>query len=286
MNTSSQAQSLLYQPLQYHDSFRLLKVKFNASRGVWVGTLVEARIPSTHCTVDAPNYIALSYVWGEPTFNVANVDSIEINLSLGEAFGHLLFRITEQRELQIWVDQLCINQRDIKEKEQQVKLMWRIFAGAKQVIGWLGPAFEGSDEALDDLIVFAGAHDNASEGQYPQLIRRRFGEHPSVEAIFSYIGNIMLLGSDLRARMLRLFSLSWFSRRWIAQEVCLASDLLVCCGCRSISGEQLFQAISLIQMVVFQLVSPWLGFRGHFAMPSHFSRHETLCRMHSRAHVM
>ncbi|KAK3045827.1 hypothetical protein LTR09_012633 [Extremus antarcticus] len=146
--------------------------------------------------------------------------------------------------------------------------MWRIFAGAEQVIGWLGPTFQGSDEALADIIVFAGAPDEASREQIAQVMLCCFGEHFTLDAVLSYIGGVMLLGSDRRSRMLRLFSLPWFRRRWIAQEACLASNLRIYCGLSSISGMQLFRAISLIQAIIVHGVSPWLQrpFRNAFAL--------------------
>jgi len=42
------------------------------------------------------------------------------------------------KTITVWLDQICINQGDEDEKEQQVKLMARIYSQARQVIGWLG----------------------------------------------------------------------------------------------------------------------------------------------------
>ncbi len=268
MNMSNKAESLLYRPLQHHDSFRLLRLRLCPSGDAWEGTLVEDRLPSDCCNPDAAKYIALSYVWGDLTFNVPSEDSIEISPSLTTALGHILYTAAKAGRLNIWIDQFCINQRDIKEKDHQVHLMWRIFAGAEQVIGWLGPTFQGSDEALADIIVFAGAPDEASREQIAQVMLCCFGEHFTLDAVLSYIGGVMLLGSDRRSRMLRLFSLPWFRRRWIAQEACLASNLRIYCGLSSISGMQLFRAISLIQAIIVHGVSPWLQrpFRNAFAL--------------------
>ncbi|KAK3485259.1 uncharacterized protein B0T23DRAFT_389984 [Neurospora hispaniola] len=53
--------------------------------------------------------------------------------------------------LTLWIDQLCINQSDSDEKAVQVGLMSQIYSRAKQVLIWLGPAADGSDEVMDVL---------------------------------------------------------------------------------------------------------------------------------------
>jgi hypothetical protein len=52
----------------------------------------------------------------------------------------------------IWVDSICINQKDDKEKEHQVLLMRQIFSKARKVYIWLGKGTEQSDHAIDWLV--------------------------------------------------------------------------------------------------------------------------------------
>lgn len=235
---------------------------------------MEHRIPSDPGAADAPKYVALSYVWGDQTFNVPAEDAAEFSFSVSAALGHVLYGVTEAGSPWIWIDQFCVNQRNVKEKEQQVSTMWRIYANAEKVIGWLGPAFEGSETVFDDLIVFSGAEetDQATQEQLLRIVRSLFGEqassHDMLSSILSYIGQVVLLGSGLRSRMIHFFSLPWFGRRWIAQEACLASNLHIHCGLRSISGRQLFRAIAGIQSILVYSASPWLQrpFRNAFAL--------------------
>lgn len=265
---SERTESVLYAPLQHRESFRLLKMRPNPSGDTWGGTLVEDRLPLDRCTVNVTKYVAVSYAWGDPTFNVPSEDSIEISLSLSTALGHILFEAAEAGRINIWIDQICINQRKYEERKQQVSLMSRIFAGAEQVIGWLGPAFEGSDEALDDLILFAGACDEASQDEFLRVARCRFGQDLTRNSVAEYYASILRLGSESRLRLIRLLTLPWFQRRWVAQEACLASNLRVHCGHRSISGAQLFRAIKGIQTIITPIVSPWLQrpFRNAFTL--------------------
>ena len=38
----------------------------------------------------------------------------------------------------IWVDAFCINQADIREKNEQISPIREIYGGAKEVVVWLG----------------------------------------------------------------------------------------------------------------------------------------------------
>ena len=272
MNMSIRVELLMYPPLKHHDSFRLLKLKRSPSRDSWEGTLVEHRLSSSACGAGPPKYLALSYAWGETTYDVPSENSIEMGSSISIALMHILpLEAGESETLHIRIDRFCINQRDKVEKSRQVSMIWRIFAGAEKIIGWLGPAFEGCDDAFDDLILIAPPvlNDTASKDQFEQIVQRRFGDGGlAVLPCIQYIGSVMLLGSALRARMILLFSLQWFGRRWIAQEACLAFKLHIRCGQRSVSGEQIFQAIDNIQMIVTLGAASWLQkpFRNAFAL--------------------
>jgi hypothetical protein len=276
MGIFKKAQSLMYRPLQHDDSFRLLKMKRSPSGEAWKGTIVEERLSSDRCDTDVPKHVALSYVWGDPTVNFQSQDEddLELNLSASTALEHLLILSSEAGVLNVWIDQICIEQGDDEEIKQQVSMMWRIYAAAQEVIGWLGPASEESDRTLNDIILFAVPRnkDPEEEERWLQMVKFRVGEmQPNDDpwgVLLSYFGQALHLGTDLRKRMIQLFNMPWFGRRWIAQEVCLASNLRIQWGYRSISGDQLFHAIGLIQRIVVPAVFPWLQkpFRNAFAL--------------------
>lgn len=90
MNMSNKAEVLLYQPLQHQDSFRLLKLQRSPSGDSWDGTLVEHRLTLGSCEANAPKYLALSYVWGKPTYNVPSEDSIGTSFSMSTALAQIL----------------------------------------------------------------------------------------------------------------------------------------------------------------------------------------------------
>ena len=83
-------------------------------------------------------YNALSYVWG-PLDLVAPIvcdgKKCRINKNLDQALRR--FRKSDER-LCIWVDALCINQKDTVERGEQVRIMKQIYEQAEQVCIWLG----------------------------------------------------------------------------------------------------------------------------------------------------
>ncbi|RTE78859.1 hypothetical protein BHE90_006673 [Fusarium euwallaceae] len=131
------AASPLYKPLDPSTSeIRLLEVPSDGSED-W--GLVTVSLD------DNPEYFALSYVWGEMkdvkmivlrgqdmevTPNLASALSRIRSGSLGEASTPIKY---------LWVDAICINQKDSGERAQQVQFMRRIFKSAQTVYSWVGP---------------------------------------------------------------------------------------------------------------------------------------------------
>ena len=107
-----------------------------------------------------PKFEALSYTWGD----ASNLKSIrlhgfpfEIRENLYRALSHLRSK-TEKRL--IWADAICIDQTNVEERSNQVRLMSFIYSRAQGVLVWLGiplPRFLTEDrtrfinEEVDDL---------------------------------------------------------------------------------------------------------------------------------------
>jgi hypothetical protein len=63
--------------------------------------------------------------------------------------------LTETRTL--WIDAICIDQKDEKEKSSQISLMRTIYRVARRVTVWLGPEDETTEKALQMLYTVATA---------------------------------------------------------------------------------------------------------------------------------
>lgn len=125
--------SIAYKRLQ-GDEIRLLRIAKERQHEALAFSL------DTYALGQTPPYTSLSYAWGTelPTKGLRlNEEHVTVRPNLFAALRHL------QRNAQfdhIWVDALCINQADPKERGQQVLIMDQIFRHADLVSAWLGPA--------------------------------------------------------------------------------------------------------------------------------------------------
>jgi hypothetical protein len=100
---------------------------------------------------DVRRFTALSYCWGDPIYDhdiIVNGRSMQITESLATA---LMSIQSEDEEILLWADAICINQGDPIEKTTQVQLMRNIYKAASQVIIWLGPSNPGTHATMRGL---------------------------------------------------------------------------------------------------------------------------------------
>lgn len=151
-------------------------------------------------------YEALSYIWGEPMLSeVINTSdgSILITPNLADALHHLR-RPLKPRNL--WIDALCINQKDNSEKGPQVRGMGRVYASAEGVLVWLGPDPSKIAERIFSQIRTACEMFESPKINLAEYMRKT--------------------GSSGR----QVFEMSWFSRLWVVQELVLSYKALFCWG--------------------------------------------------------
>jgi hypothetical protein len=51
----------------------------------------------------------------------------------------------------LWIDAISINQDNAEERNEQVKIMDKIYRGASKVLIWIGQAADNSDNLFDAL---------------------------------------------------------------------------------------------------------------------------------------
>jgi hypothetical protein len=112
----------------------------------------------------------------------------------------------------LWIDALCIDQADARERTHQVGIMAEIFGRAGQVISWLGAAYDDSQHAMTTLADYT-SHESPSED--PIL-----GQTQLSEAICS------------------LCERQYWQRLWVFQELRHAKHIMVLCGEDMISWDQ------------------------------------------------
>ena len=132
--------TIVQSPLNIKD-IRLI----NVYPGIPESDLVLERFESSLKTP----YEALSYCWGNLTPNqniIVNGEYEKVTQNLYHALKALRHQHTTRT---LWVDAMCINQRDIDEKNEQVRQMSAIYSNAQQVCCWLGQETKDSGLAVD-----------------------------------------------------------------------------------------------------------------------------------------
>jgi hypothetical protein len=92
------------------------------------------------------NYTALSYMWGKESRNKISINGIDFHI-YDNLFDFLTLQSADAEFCQdtyLWVDQVCINQSDIGERNHQVNLMSKIYQSATSTIVWLGLPGKGN----------------------------------------------------------------------------------------------------------------------------------------------
>lgn len=172
---------------------------------------------------DPPAYTSLSYTWGTLTPTEAvlvNAASFQVRQNLYDFLN--MFR-REATARWLWVDQLSINQQDTVERNQQVEQMVNIYRNAEQVLTWLGPSADGSDELMDALNQCREELDAAEGSAYASL-----EEACSVRNLETHLDAVDAL-----------FSRDYWTRLWIIQEILLARNIIVYCGSRCVRMQEL-----------------------------------------------
>ncbi|RYC60101.1 hypothetical protein CHU98_g6105 [Xylaria longipes] len=157
-------------------------------------------------------YDALSYTWGNgETTQVIQCNGIDfpITENLFHALRALRASQDQGQDRYLWVDAICINQIDNKDKAMQVRNMFQIFKRATKVIAWLGKTFEGFESVCNEASALEKTLDS--------------GESLSALEPESNFW-------DVYNGMFQLYTRPWFKRIWIQQEIFAAEDLRLQCA--------------------------------------------------------
>ncbi|PVH79288.1 heterokaryon incompatibility, partial [Cadophora sp. DSE1049] len=97
-----------------------------------------------------PIYEALSYMWGPKVFKIITLDGREypVRENLWRALTHLRYK---DSNLMLWIDAICIDQKDERERNHQVMQMGQIYNRASRVLAWLGLGEPSTNIAMEVL---------------------------------------------------------------------------------------------------------------------------------------
>ena len=188
---------------------------------------------------DCPAYEAVSYRWDDVEatlpMEVESITGILIRPNLAAALRR--FRMPGV-EITLWTDAVCIDQRSSVEKNQQIRIMGRIFRQAARVLVWLKPEMADVDLTMALQLMY----DLCALFKNPQYIALgktlsngsfRGGSETSFD-LCQQFGIASPISADFAA-LRRLANNSWFPRAWTSQESFLAREKIFHSG----QGEDL-----------------------------------------------
>jgi hypothetical protein len=218
-----------YEPLPSHSSFRVIELLPGS-----YNDQIQYRLHVVDWTDPIP-YEAVSYAWGDNEIKVptiCNGRELHVTPNLRDGLRNMRLK-SESRYL--WADAACIDQTNPQERGHQVENMRQIYQKSTGVIVWLGEdedghrdrAFAAMEEIASSSCLKSGTAVNA------------LGEIDDLFAILP-IYQLRGLESDNSASWQSLrwfFSLPWFTRLWVFQEVNSKPDVRMICGTSTIPWD-------------------------------------------------
>lgn len=229
-----------YSLLEGDDEIRLLRLRHGRFEDdIRIDLFITKLSPST---LPIPKYEALSYTWGSQvhlkTIFVGVEDAtLHVTRNLAEA---LLYLRDENRDRVLWIDAICICQKNLQERAHQVANMADIYSNAARVVIWLGPEAENSTLALENLEYLGSAIDIDRDPADLFTIRARdkSKDHLVDELPYDVIQ---------RKGILYLLQRPWFQRLWVQQEVYHGNDkTIMVCGTAELRWQTFRKAIYLL----------------------------------------
>ncbi len=199
---------------------------------------IQCQLFHTFLDEDAPAFEALSYTWGEaPATGRIFLDDLAfvVTENLHSALRHLRRQVSARF---LWIDAICLNQADDREKEHQIPYMHTIYQQAEAVLVWLGPASADSDLAMDYIQARHALVEPGREIEVSDIV------HHDRWPLTLY-PRAPLSQEDIKSAFafFRLISRPWWRRAWIVQEISFAKELHVQCGNRLVSWTQMHVAL-------------------------------------------
>ena len=191
-----------------------------------------------------PVFEALSYSWGSQqnlvpaeivsTPGGGGEHEILITRNLSAALRSLRY---SDKARCLWIDALCIDQSNAKERSSQVRCMSRIYQLARRVVIWLGPSSPSTALAVETLR-YLGSQMEVSRSH------ARF-RAPNAEQLAWFRASKSLPYDDTKWQAIDDYlQSSWFERLWVWQEIQLAnSRALAVCGSYNLDWQCLRKAL-------------------------------------------
>jgi hypothetical protein len=191
-----------YDKLNSNHSIRVLELHprpLDAAGADWLPTCSITQISLQEQRQRQILYTAISYTWGTRP----DVSRIYINgrplVVRNNVSAMLKWLAKTDQSRTLWIDSICINQDDVHERNNQVRLMGDIYARANYVISWLSP-----DEGMLPYTLTLLSRIARKASNYDLHERK-----------------------DIQHLIQKFFKHAYWTRRWIIQEVLLGRSVMI-----------------------------------------------------------
>ncbi|RDW61974.1 hypothetical protein BP6252_11407 [Coleophoma cylindrospora] len=197
---------------------RLIRVRRRPFR-----TDIECELVVRDLDAVGPFY-AISYAWG----NVLPLQDILINgkgYKVTKSAFNVLHAVGDRfASKYFWLDSISINQEDTAEKTAQVRLMTDIYRKASATVVYLGSTgyLRGVESTMNNLSTL-----RSDKRSY----------RPEAMGAFSFLQGRNAPGYSQAVQA--LYSLPWFQRAWVLQEVAVAREVFFMWGTEFLSWKTL-----------------------------------------------
>jgi hypothetical protein len=229
----------------------------------------------TRSLQDELRYTALSYAWGDPQSTetiLVNGSAFQTTPNLVDALSYIRKHMASgslSHELPrlFWIDAICIDQTNNAEKAHQVGMMRNIYASATNVLSWLGYGDSSVLSAFDfmrNVVAATYFRSGTSKKENQQLNNGSIIQPESTQdgtSIDTIVDPRLIFLFSRSESVIDFFSLRYWHRIWIVQEVVLANPegnaLIYGDEVITFSDVQIFRDTWLTFLKALQLNPEW-----------------------------
>ncbi|PMD20692.1 hypothetical protein NA56DRAFT_704495 [Hyaloscypha hepaticicola] len=224
-STSQAPKAFIYQPLDPDrdaDSIRLVLIQPHTNDDdLLCCNLIHVKF------AEKRRYNALSYMWGAEAVKVDILLEgalFQVGQNLWDALHYLR---SSETQMPFWIDAICINQRDVEERNRQLPMMKWIYFRADTVVTWLGRKY--------------------SKYQMSAKVQNNSWATSEItdESWGTLKNGVSEKDRNERALVKELRSDEYWDRLWIIQEIGQARQNLVCFGTSAMAWNAFIEMVTV-----------------------------------------
>ncbi|KAI5361934.1 Putative heterokaryon incompatibility [Septoria linicola] len=189
---------------------------------------------------DLPAYANFSYTWGFSS----ETKTIIINgqpFDIGVNCHYALRQVSSLPHAQLghfWIDSICVNQAEVRERSEQVTIMGSIYSKASIVLVCLGLPADDSDYLLQTLAEaeWSKLGVRSTKTSVPEIERQLTGNGSAPDGVHRFMTALDEFGRR-----------EYWKRLWIIQEITLAQNVLMLCGDCHIGLHRFITAVHAVR---------------------------------------